>query len=478
MSSYDYDLIVIGGGAGGLVASKIAAGLGKRVALVERERLGGECTNRGCIPSKALIRAAAAAHAVMSLGRFGLEPRGDAAPGTGKVMKYVRSCVRTVYEGHSARALADAGITVLDGSAAFIDNERIGLNGRVLSARRFIIATGSSAFVPPIDGLGQVPYLTNENFFDLQTLPSSLIMLGGGPIGIELSQALNRLGVRVTVVEAAGRILPREDAELAGLLAARLAEEGVAILTDTQAVRADSRNGTTVLTVRNGKNGPRGIEADALFIAAGRIANVEGLALEKAGVKYTPQAVVTDSRLRTTAPNIYACGDAAGPYLFSHMTEYQAVIAARNALLPFKKKVNYDTVAWCTFTDPELAHAGLTEAEARKRYGDRIVVHRYEYRKADRAVTDGAEYGLAKFICNRRGMLLGAHILGERAGEVIHEAQMLRHLHRPFTAIAPMIHIYPTLTDVVRQPAKQAYVARLRSNPLARLLARLLGMRL
>jgi pyruvate/2-oxoglutarate dehydrogenase complex dihydrolipoamide dehydrogenase (E3) component len=291
---------------------------------------------------------------------------------------------------------------------------------------------------------------------------------------MEMASALNHLGVAITVVEMSERIMIREDEELAKLLADHLVAGGVSILTGTKAVRAAWKNGEVILTIEDAQKRQRDLQAASLLVAVGRKANVEGMDLEKAGVHYTPKGITTDEYLRTTAPNILACGDVVGPYQFSHMTEYQAVTAVRNAFLPFRKKVNYDTVAWCTFTDPEFARAGLTESEARERYGD-VGVYRFDYKNTDRGRTDLAEFGRAKFICDRRGRLVGAHILGERAGELIHEAQLLRHLHLSFTTIAPMIHIYPTFADVVRQPAKLLYVDRLRNNPLLKLLAKVLG---
>ncbi len=475
MPRYDYDLIAIGAGAGGFVSSKFAAGLGKKVALIEKGLLGGECTNRGCVPSKALIKAAAAAHQARHLRDYGLETAGELNLSTRNVMQYVRGAVKKVYDSHPASAFEKLGITVLFGEPKFLDSRRISLGDKVLSAKKFMIATGSSAFIPPLEGLASVPYLSNENLFDLETLPASLIVLGAGPIGMEMASALNHLGVAVTVVEMSERIMIREDEELATLLAEKLASDGITFLTGTRAVRAARKDGGVTLTVENAQKQQRDIEAAGILVAVGRKPNIEGMDLGKAGVAYTPKGITTDEYLRTTAKNIFACGDVVGPYQFSHMTEYQAVIATRNAFLPFRKKVNYDTVAWCTFTDPEFAHAGITESEAREKHGDGITVLRYEYKNTDRARTDNVAFGRAKFICDRKGRLLGAHILGERAGELIHEAQLLRHLGLPFTKIASMIHVYPTFTDVVRQPAKLLYVNRLRNNPVLKVLAKFLG---
>lgn len=474
MPSYDYDMIAIGAGAGGFVSSKVAAGFGKKVAMIEKNRLGGECTNAGCIPSKALLKAAAVAHQAKHLSSYGLES-GSEAVSARNVMQYVRGAVKKVYDSHPARVFENAGISVLFGSPRFLDNRRIDLDGRTISSKHFMLCTGSSAFVPALEGLSSTPFFTNENVFEIEELPSSMIVLGGGPIGIELASAYNRLGVAATVVEMGDRILPRDDRELADLLSQRLGSEGLRILTGTRALKAARSGSGIVLTVETRQKERAELRASALLVAVGRKPNVDGLDLEKAGVQYGPKGVLTDAYLRTTAPNIFACGDVAGPYQFSHMTEYQAVLATKNMFLPFRKKVDYNMVAWCTFTDPELAHAGMTEEEARERHGGKIKVYRIGYGDMDRGRTDGTEFGMAKYVIGPKGRLLGAHILGERAGDIIHEAQVLRHLDRPFSAIASMIHIYPTYTDVVRQPAKRYYIDRIRENPFVKLAAKLLG---
>ena len=475
MPTYDYDFIAIAAGAGGFVSTKVAAGFGKKAAMIEKKKLGGECTNAGCVPSKALLKAAAVAHQVRHFRDYGLESAGSVEISGRHAMAYARAAVKKVYDSHPASVFEKAGIGVLFGSPRFLNNESVELNGQVVRAKKFMLCTGSSALVPPLEGLASVPYHTNESIFELETLPASMVVLGGGPIGIELASAFNRLGVAVTVVEAGDRILARDDRELAEMLADRLRAEGLRLLTGTKALSAAQDPNGVALMVEGGQKQRDVLKAETLLVAVGRKPNVDGLDLEKAGVQYGPKGVVVDEYLRTTAPNIFACGDVVGPYQFSHMTEYQAVTAARNAFLPFKKKVDYNTVAWCTFTDPELAHAGMNEDEARALHGDRVQVYRWSYGDTDRGRTDNTELGLAKYLVGPGGRLLGAHILGERAGDIIHEAQLLRHLKLPFSAIAQMIHIYPTYTDVVRQPAKRYYIDRLRNNPVLKLLARILG---
>ena len=474
MAKFDYDLIVIGGGAGGFVSSKLASGLGKRVAMIEKDKLGGECTLYGCIPSKTLIRASQLAREIRNSKRYGLAIEPPPHINTDGVMPHVRSVVQSVYDSHLPAVFQKLGIDVLFGPPRFVDNHQIELDGKRLSARRFIITTGSSPLIPPIEGIETIPYLTNETIFSLEKLPPSLIVLGGGPIGAELASAFNLLGVDVSLVHKYDRILNREDRELVERLSQKLTEDGMNLLTGCQPQKFSIRDGQITLTLLDAKNQAKEVQAGALLMAIGRKANVEGLSLENAGIEYTLKGIRTDPTLRTTAPNIYACGDVVGPYRFSHMAEYQALIAAQNALFPFKKRVDYRDVAWSVFTDPEIAHAGLTEEEARAAYGDKIKIYRYEYSNIDRGRTDAAGFGMSKFICDPKGRLLGAHILGARAGEIIHEAQVAKSLGLPFYKLYSVIHIYPTFTDMVKHPAKLCYIDRLRNNPFLRLLRKFL----
>lgn len=475
MKTFDYDLLVIGGGAGGFVSSKLANGLGKKVAIVEKRKLGGDCTWFGCIPSKTLLKASRLAYQLTHLESFGLKSEQPLALNSDNVMSYVRSVVQRVYNSHLPESFEKIGINVFFGEPQFIDNHQIKLGHKTLSARNFIIATGSSALIPPIEGLDTISYLTNETIFDLDTLPKSMIVLGGGPVGVELSSALNRLGVEVTLVHRHDRILVRDDGELVERLVKQLQTEGLKILTKTKAIKFSKENDKIVLTVEDEKSQVNQIKTDTAFIAVGRKANVDGLFLENTEVEFGPKGLKTNEYLQTSAKNIYACGDVVGPYRFSHMAEYQAIIATTNAFLPVKTKVDYKNVIWCTFTDPELAHAGLTEEQARGLYGDKIKIYRYHYDKVDRARTEGAEIGMGKFICNDKGKLIGAHILGNSAGEIIHEAQLAKTLNVPFAKIRSVIHAYPSYSDVLKQPAKLCYVDALQNNFFVKLLRKFLS---
>ncbi len=472
MGRFDYDLIVIGGGAAGLVSSKLARGLGKKVALVEKGRLGGECTLYGCVPSKTLISAGRAAALIRNARRHGLDIGGSPAIRTDYVMAHVRSVVDEVYSGHTPETIGKLGIEIFWGDPLFRDKHHITIGDKTVSSKNFVIATGSSPSVPDIRGIGSVPFLTNETIFSIERLPQSMIIIGGGPVGSEIASALSSLGVDVLLVHKHGRILNKEDPELVDILSSRMREDGIVLRTGCRPMALTQESGGIALEIEE-ETGPATLRAETVLVATGRSPNVKALGLENAGVEYIPLGITTDRRLRTSAPNIYACGDVVGPYLFSHMAEYQAAIAVRNAFLPFHKKVDYGNVAWCTFTDPELARAGLTEEEARDRYGDRIRVYRQEYGGTDRGKTDSSNVGMSKFICHR-GRLVGAHILGAHAGELIHEAQVAKSLGIPFHRLYEVIHVYPTFTDVVKHPAKLCYIDRLKENPFLKILRRCL----
>lgn len=466
MSKYNYDLIVIGAGSGGISAAFLGLKLGKRVAVVEKKRIGGDCTWYGCVPSKALIRCGTVAHEINHMTDYGLEAEDPIVIKTDNVMKHVRSIRQRIYQGEKPEVLEEMGINVNLGEPEFVDNHSIRVGGRTLSSRSFIISTGSGPFIPPVKGLDEVQYLTNETLFDLDTLPRSMIILGGGPIGTEMASVLNHLGVEITVLQRGMRILPRDDEELVDILMDSLIRKGVTLLTGTEAVECSGDGDSISVSIRNKKNEQSVLKADSMLVAVGRTPNIEGLFLEKAGVEYTEKGIKTDMSLRTTADNIYACGDVLGTYKFSHIAEYHAGIAVPNAVLPLpvKRKVNYENIVWSTFTEPELAHAGLTEKEARDKYGDSIRIYRYSYNEIDRARTDLADIGMSKFICDKKGKLIGIHILGERAADLLHEAQLAKTLGIQFHKIQSMIHIYPTYGDLVKRPATAAYADRLQHN--------------
>ncbi len=473
MESINVDFLVIGGGGGGITAANTAKGLGKSVAIIEKRKLGGECTWTGCVPSKALIRASNIAHNINNLKDYGLVVQNELELNTNNVMAHVRAVREKVYVDETPEIFESKGIKVFLGEPEFLDNHQVKIGDTIIRAEKIVITTGSRPAIPSIEGIESISYLNNNNLFDLEFLPESLIAIGGGPISIELSQALHRLGVKVTIVHRSGEILKRDDQELAEILKQALVKEGIEIMINTKPVKVAHRGGGVVLTVKDENNEEKEIHADMLFTGVGRKANTEGLNLENAGVEYSAQGIKTDEHLKTTAPNIYACGDVVGPYRFSHIAEYQAVIATTNALLPIRKKVDYSNIIWATCTDPEFAHLGITEAEAREKYGANIKIFTYEYKNLDRAKTDLATTGRAKFICDHHDKLLGAHILGKNAGELIHEAQIIKSFNIPFSKIQSVIHAYPTYSDITRQAGKQDYIQKLQNNPFLKVLKKM-----
>lgn len=453
----DYDIVIIGGGAAGLVAATGAASLGAKAALIEKNKLGGDCTWYGCIPSKALLKSAQVFSLAKRLKEFGVSSGPDIKYDPALVMAHVRDVIKKVSMHHPAEVFEKRGINVLFGNPKFIDQRTLELNGKRILAKRFIVSTGSHPVIPPIEGLKTIDCLTNENVFDLDALPRSMVVLGGGPIGTELSQGLARLGVEVSIVEMFDRLMVREDKEIADVLVDAFKTERIKIYTGKKAVRFLKDGGLVSITLEDKDKKQSIVKAETVLVAVGRAANVEGLDLEKAGVKYSNKGVEVDATLRTSAKKIYACGDVVGPYQFSHMAEYQSVIAVGNALFPFKRKVDYSAVPWCTFTDPEVARVGLTEDEARAKYKD-IKVYRSLYSGNDRAVTDVEEKGLAKVITDKKGYILGAHIVGANAGEIIHEYVLAKVSKLKMGNLSSAIHIYPTLAQVVKRSADQYYI--------------------
>lgn len=465
-----FDLVILGGGAAGIAAAKLARAFGKSVALIEKtNRLGGESTWTGCVPSKAIIKSAQISYQTNHLEAYGLMSN-PLHLSTENVMAHVRTTINHVYENYTPDMLEALGITVKLGRAHLSDKHTLTINEEIIQAHTIIIATGSLPVIPPLEGLESVPYLTNETLYDLKKIPGSMLILGGGPTGTEIASALNRLGCMVTIIEMKSRILPKEDEELVSTLVERMESEGVRIRTNTKALRVSkTENGVLLSCVGDDDTGHE-YEAETILVAVGRKPNIEGLGLDEAGIRTTHRGIIVDDMMRTTAKNIYAVGDVVGPYQFTHMAWYQAVAAVQNAFVPFfKKRVHYDNRVWVTFTAPELATMGLTEHAAREQYGDTITIYRRGYDRIDRARIDGTQEGMAKIICDKKGYILGAHILGERAGEMIHELLLAKQSGKRFDYLHSMMHVYPTYCELIWHMAKEAYVYRMRHNRLVKL---------
>lgn len=463
--SLDFDIVVIGAGIAGLVSAVTASGLGQSVAIIEKRRFGGNCGSYTCLPSKTLIRAGHVSSLLRHIDHFGLKITEQVNIDTTTLMSHVRSVVQKAYEKDVPETFERIGIETITGQAEFIDNHHIQVDDRIVTARRCIIATGTRPLVPPITGLQDINYLTNETLFELEELPASMIILGGGIDGLEFSSALSRLGVDVTVVEMASRLLPNDDTELVNVLLAQLQREGIKMLIGTKASSVQKEGNHILLNIEQPNGETDTVKSDALLLTIGRKAEVEGLRLENAQIDYTPRGIVINSKMQTSTPNIYACGDIVGPYQLASIAEYQGMIAAINAVLPVKQKVDYANAVFVIFTEPTLAHVGLTEEQARKKHGDDITVYRFDYSNMRRALVDGNDAGLAKFICDRKGRLIGAHILGESAAEVIHEAQLVKVFNKPLYRVQNATHAYPTYAQALVGRASQlAFLDHMSNN--------------
>lgn len=474
MSKPEYDLCVIGGGAAGLVVAAGGAALGARVALVEKQALGGDCLYHGCVPSKALLQCAKVAHTARNAVRFGVDAA--AAPiDMGKIMRRVGQVIDTLAVHDSPERFRGLGVEVIFGAGRFADQYTFVVDDRHVTARKFVLATGSHPFIPAIDGLSTIPYLTNETLFTMREDVPELIIVGAGPVGMEMAQAFARLGSRVRVVQRGARVLPREDADLTEVVAGRLRDEGVKFNLGHTPLRVEGTAGKIRLAVVDEKGWEKTVEGTHLLLAAGRRGNVDGLGLDAAGVRVEHGYVATDTRLRTRRKHIYACGDVTGRYQFTHMAEHQAGVVLRNALFHLPSRAEEHVVPWCTFTDPELARVGLSEEEA-QRQGVRHRVYTFPFENIDRAQTDGEACGFAKIITSPKGRLLGAALAGPHAGELIHEYVLALSKGMRAQDLSRVIHIYPTLAQINRRVADVRMKERL--TPVAgKWIKRIFGLR-
>ncbi|MDQ2826489.1 MAG: FAD-dependent oxidoreductase [Actinomycetota bacterium] len=450
-----YDLVIVGMGSGGMVGAEFAATIGLRVAVVERGRVGGDCLWTGCVPSKALLASAKAAHTMRVADKYGL-PSVDPEIDTSLVWTRIRSIQQEVAGSDDDPARYEAmGIEIIPGQARIAGPNTVEVIGqdRRLESRFILLCTGSRPLTPEIEGLKEAGFLTSENLFEVDRAPGSVVMIGGGPIAIEMAQAFTRLGIRTTVLQKGPGILPRDEPDLVATLTRVLRDEGVDLRLNVETERvAVAEGGKIVFGAEAGE--PARWEAEELLVAVGRRPNVEGLGLEELGIKVGRRGVEVDERMRTSVPSVYAAGDVAGRFLFTHSAAYEAVRAVRDAFYPGKGKVT-DFVPWCTFTDPELAHAGLTVAEAETKHGDDVEVWRMELSHSDRARADSASEG-AITVVTAKGKLVGAHILAPSAGEMIHELALAINEGMKLAEVASLIHVYPTLSTGIGQLAGDA----------------------
>ncbi|MCX5888279.1 MAG: mercuric reductase [Deltaproteobacteria bacterium] len=473
-----YNLVVIGGGTAGLVSAAGAAGLGAKVALVERHLLGGDCLNYGCVPSKAIIRSSRVYADIREAGRFGLQVPEGVEVDFPVVMERMRR-LRADISGHdAARRFRDLGVDVFLGEARFTGRDAVEVAGQTLRFKKAVIATGGRAVRPEVPGLAETGYLTNETVFSLTERPRRLLVMGGGPLGCELAQAFQRLGCQVTLLHKYDRLMNREDAEAAELIQRVFRQEGIILLLNAKPLRvAGTATGKLVQFESEGKPGE--IEVDEILIGAGRAPNVEGLNLEAAGVNYEAgkgRGVLVNDRLQTTNPKIYAAGDICLPYQFTHLADAAARIVIQNALFFGRKKLSALTIPWCTYTDPEVAHVGLNEAEA-QRQGIEVQTFVKQLSEVDRAIVDGEAEGFVK-IHVRKGTdkILGATLVARHAGEMISEITTAMVGNLGLGRLAAVIHPYPTQAEAIRQTGDLYNRTRLTPG-LKRLFARFLAWR-
>lgn len=462
------DICVIGAGSGGLSVAAAAAAFGVPVVLIEKGRMGGDCLNYGCVPSKALIAAARRAHAARTALRFGIDA--DVTVDFARVHDHVHGVIAAIAPNDSVERFTGLGVRVIKGAARFKDADTVVVNDIEVKARRFVIATGSSPSVPPIPGLDAVRYLTNETVFDLKDCPEHLLIVGAGPIGLELAQAFRRLGARVTVLEAASP-LAKDDPECAAIVLDQLAREDIAIRANVTIARVEQA-GSGIRAILASDGGEEAIDGSHFLVATGRRANVDDLGLDAAGIKYERRGVAIDKGLRATNRRVYAIGDAAGGLQFTHAANYHAGLVIRNALFRLPVSANDDLIPRVTFTDPELAQSGLTETQARERHG-KIAVLRWPFHENDRAQTERDTAGHIKVVTTQRGGILGAAIVGADAGEMIAPWALAVAQRMNIRSMTGVVIPYPLRGEAGKRAAI-GFFARSLTNPVLRSIIALL----
>jgi len=466
------DICVIGAGSGGLSVAAGASQMGAGTVLVERGKMGGDCLNYGCVPSKALLAAGKTAQNMRKSAPFGVQPV-DPVIDHAIVYGHVQSVIGAIEPNDSVERFEGLGVNVIQAEGRFLDRHTLEAGGKRIKARRFVIATGSSAFVPPIPGLDDVSFHTNETIFTADKFPDRLIVIGGGPIGCEMAQAHRHLGADVTILEMFS-IMPKDDPELVDVARQSMTRDGINIREGVRVVRVEKTDSGVAVVVEADGNEER-VEGSDLLLATGRAANVGSLNLDAAGVRYTPKGIEVDRRLRTSNRHIFAIGDCAGGLQFTHVAGYHAGIVIRNALFRLPAKADHRTVPWVTFTSPEVAQVGLTEDAARSSHGDGIRILRWPYHENDRAQAQRQTDGLIKAVVTPKGHILGAGIVGANAGELIQTWVLAMSQKAKIGALASMIAPYPTLGEINKRAAGSFYTPSLfsdRTKTIVRFLAR------
>ncbi len=468
-----YDVIIIGGGTAGLVTASGCARLGRRVALIERQALGGDCLWTGCVPTKALVASARLAHQMRNAAAFGfdnVEPKITPA----RILESMREAQRIIGRHDDPERFRKLGIDVIEGEARLLSTSSVTVGGRTLVAKDVVIATGSRTAVPPVEGLEAAGFVDHATFLAGGTFPRSVVILGGGAIGIEFAQMLRRFGCEVTVVEMLESILPKEDDDVIARVRDVLSDEGVAFRTGSRVKAVRIEEGRKVAEIENARGRSERIVADEIFVASGRRGNIGNLGLEAIGVRTERSYVLVDRYLQTSVGRVWACGDVHGGLQFTHVASYEAVKLVRNMLFPGKSAVRYDDIPWAIYIDPEVARVGKTEREATEEVGPaNIRTYKVELIDVDRAVVDRSANGFVKFVCDRKGNILGAHAVCPHASTLIEEVVVARKKRMRIGEIARLVSAYPSLADGVQKAAAQYYQDLSSSTPgaLARRLA-------
>src|SRR5271157_127349 len=469
MTNYDFDIGIFGGGSAGLTVAAGAAQAGAKTLLVEKEgRLGGDCVYYGCVPSKTLIRTAQVYHLMRNAQEFGLPEVGLGIPDYRNIAKRIQSVISTIQKYDSEERFCKLGAKVEYGNASFVDEHAISLNGKRHSAKYWVIATGSSAAIPPVEGLKATPYITNKEIFSLDKLPASMVIVGGGPIGIEVAQAFTRLGTKVFVVEFLSQILNADDRDMTDLTMNVLKSEGVEFYLDS-AVKSTRTVGNEIEVVFQKGDGTQSIRAETLLVATGRKVNLEGLGLENIGVVFDKRGLKLDERLRTTQKHIFGAGDVTGVYQFTHAAGYEGGIVVSNAIFHFPRKADYTYMPWVTYTDPELASIGMNEKSAKAK-GINYSVWSDEFVNNDRSLAEGENTGKIKMLLDEKEKPIGIQILGPQAGDLLSEWVAIMNGKVKLSTLVSAVHPYPTLGEINKRVAGNLFATKIFSEKVKKAL--------
>jgi pyruvate/2-oxoglutarate dehydrogenase complex dihydrolipoamide dehydrogenase (E3) component len=470
MADYEFDIGILGGGSAGLTVAAGAAQFGARTLLIEKEKaLGGDCLHYGCVPSKTLIRTAHVYHMMKNAERFGLPRAEMKAVDYREVANRIQSVIDTIQKHDSEERFCSLGAKVEFGDPVFSDEHSVRLSGKTFSAKNWVIATGSSPEIPPIEGIAGTPYITNKEIFSLESLPSSMIVIGAGPISIEMAQAFCRLGSKVSVIQRSNQILSKEDKDMADMVMNVMASEGVIFHLNSSVLNARDLGSEREVVIKNHEGKTVSLRAERMLIALGRQANLAGLGLEDISLQFDKKGLKLDNRLRTNHKHIFGAGDVTGEHLFTHAAGYEGGIVLSNAILHLPRKADYTNLPWCTYTDPELASIGMNEKRA-KEAGINYTVWAEEFRANDRSLAEGEEVGKVKLLLDAKEKPIGIQILGPQAGELLSEWVAIMNGGMKLSSLASAVHPYPTLGEINKRVVGNFFAGKIFSEKVKKAL--------